>query len=77
MKREDVKQVVLQKIVIGQQYYFKSGKDHAEDKRCNNYVTGKLMSLSKNVAVFKHRDGTTESFTYQEIWKMLLEGDFK
>lgn len=77
MKREDIKEVVLQKVAIGQQYYFKSDKDHTEDKRYNNYVKGKLISLSRNVAVFEHSDGTRESLTYQDIWRKLLEGDFK
>lgn len=75
MNRADIKEAVLQKLVIGQQYVLKSvnatPNDGPVDARCT------LAELNRNMAVFKHKDGTRETFTYQEIWKMLLEGNFR
>lgn len=75
MNREDIKAAVLQQLIIGQQYVLKSvnatPNDEPVDARCT------LIGLSKNVAAFKHKDGTKEAFTYQDIWKMLLEGTFR
>lgn len=75
MNRADMKEAVLQKLVIGQQYILKSvnatPNDGPVDARCT------LIELGKNMAIFKHRNGTRETFTYTEIWKMLMEGNFK
>ena len=75
MNREAVKEAVKSRLVIGQQYQLKSGKDHTEDKRCNNFVCCKLEYFSRNSAVFENTDGTKESFTYQELWQMLMKQD--
>lgn len=75
MNRADMKEAVLKKLVIGQQYILKSvnatSNDGPVDARCT------LAEINRNMAVFKHKDGTRETFTYQEIWKMLMEGNFK
>ena len=73
MTREAVKEAVKSRLSIGQQYQLKSGRDHTEDKRCNNIVRCKLESFSRNAAVFECKDGTKETFTYQELWQMLMK----
>lgn len=77
MNREAVKEAVKSRLVTGQQYQLKSGREHIEDKRSNNFVCCKLEYFSRNAAVFEHKDGTKEAFTYQELWQMLLTGEFK
>lgn len=73
MTREAMKEVVKSRLIIGQQYQLKSGRDDPEDKRCNNIVHCKLISFSRNAAVFEHGDGTKETLTYQELWTMLMK----
>ena len=77
MNRADIKENVKGKLTIGEQYRYKSGRDSSEDKRYNKFVSCKLLSFSRNAAVFEESDGRIETLTYQDIWTMLLEGNFK
>lgn len=74
MNRNAMKEAVLQKLGLGQQYRLKSihatPNDNPVDARC------KLVEISENVAVFKHKNGYTESFTYQELWIQMMSGTF-
>lgn len=73
MTRDAMKEAVKSRLTVGQQYQLKSGRDDSEDKRRNNIVCCKLISFSRNTAEFEHEDGTKETFTYQELWTMLME----
>ena len=77
MNRVAIKEAIKSKLIIGQQYRYKSGRDCTEDKRYNNFTSCKLLSFGRNVAVFEESDGRIETLTYQDIWKMLLEGSFR
>ena len=74
MNRDSMKEAMLQKLAIGQQYRLKSThatpNDNPVDAKC------RLVDISANVAVFKHKNGYTESFTYQELWIQLMNGTF-
>ena len=74
MNRESMKEAVLQKVGIGQKYRLKSihatPNDNPVDAKC------KLIEISANVAVFMHKNGYTESFTYQELWIQMMNGVF-
>lgn len=74
MSRDSIKEAVLQKLDIGQQYRLKSvnatPNDNPADAKC------RLIELSKNAAVFLHKNGTTESFAYQDLWKQMIDGTF-
>lgn len=74
MNRMAMKEAALQNLAIGQQYRLQSVSATQND----NTVTAKcqLMELCKNFAVFKHKNGYTESFTYQEIWIQMMSGAF-
>ena len=74
MNRMAMKEAALQNLTIGQQYRLQSASATQND----NTVTAKcqLMELCKNFAVFKHKNGYTESFTYQEIWIQMMSGAF-
>lgn len=67
-------EAVLKKLAIGQQYRLQSVSATPND----NTVTAKcqLVELCRNFAVFKHKNGYTESFTYQEIWIQMMSGVF-
>lgn len=67
-------EAVLKKLAIGQQYRLQSVSATAND----NAVTVKcrLVELCRNFAVFKHKNGYTECFTYQEIWIQMMSGVF-
>ena len=78
MNRDAIREAVKSRLVIGQQYVMENGRDVAEDERKRVTVRCRLISFSRNVAVFKQIGKTfTETLTYQEIWKMLVEGTFK
>ena len=72
MNRESYREAMLNKLAIGQQYRLKSKREHIE----KDTVRCKLTDLSRNMAVFEHKDGKKESFTYQELWSMMMEGTF-
>lgn len=74
MNREAMKEAVLQKLAIGQQYRLKSM--HAAKGDVPKPAICTLMEFSQNVVVFKHKNNTLESFTYQEIWTQMASGDF-
>ena len=67
-------EAVLKKLAIGQQYRLKSINATSKDYPVSVICT--LMDLNRNVVVFKHKNGTLESFTYQEIWTQMMCGDF-
>lgn len=74
MTRDAMRDAVKGRLSVGQQYRMQSGRDNSEDKRRNNPTRCKLLYFSRNAAVFEHGDGATETFTYQELWAMLMEG---
>lgn len=74
MSREATKETVLSKLAIGQQYRLRSTNATSDDR--GKVVKCSLSELSRNVAVFLHKNGTTESFTYQELWTQILDGTF-
>lgn len=74
MDREAIKKAILKKLAIGQQYRLKSVNATSKDYPVSVICT--LMDLNRNVVVFKHKNGTLESFTYQEIWTQMMCGDF-
>lgn len=71
MSREAAKEAVLTKLAIGQQYRLKSSHKDPEEK--GGFARCKLTDLSRNFAVFEHKDGTKETFTYQEIYRMMMD----
>lgn len=73
MTREAMKSAVMDRLIIGQQYQFKSRRDDSEDKRRNNVIHCKLLYFSRNAAVFEGGDGMKETLTYQELWQMLIK----
>lgn len=75
MNRDDLREVVQSRLLIGQQYFLKSKHECIEKK--SGFVRCKLVLFSKNAAVFEHKNGTKESFTYQEIYSALIEGEIK
>lgn len=73
MNREAAKEAVQSKLKIGQQYLVKSQHEGVEKK--DGLVRCKLVLFGKNAAVFEHRNSTKESFTYQDIWRMLMDNE--
>lgn len=74
MTRENMREAVKNQLIIGQQYLLKSGRDDSEDKRRNHMARCTLLEFSRNAAVFEHIDKRKETFTYQEICTMLMNG---
>ena len=77
MNREAMREIVEGQLQIEQQYILQSERETAKDERCKGFVRCKLMSFGKRIAVFKHQDDTMESFTYQDICRMLMAGEIK
>lgn len=73
MTREAYREAVVKKLVIGQKYRLKSVNATKDEKAVA--AVCELMSLSEKTAVFKHRNGTLEGFTYQELWSQMMCGD--
>ena len=71
MNKEAMKEAVLSKLAIGQQYYINSVHDGYEN------VKVRLVDFSKRFAVFQHQNGTTESFTYSELWRQMMAGTLR
>lgn len=74
MTREEMKAVVLGRLGIGQQYQLTSLHKDPEE---GHSVKCRLVELSTHVAVFQHKNGTNESFTYPELWRQMMAGEFK
>ena len=72
MNRESMKKAVLQNLAIGQQYRVKSTS--ATQHEGGKVVKCRLTELCKNMAVFTHKNGTTESFIYPELWIQMMNG---
>ena len=72
MNREAMKEAVLQNLAIGQQYRIKSISATPNDG--GKVVKCRLSDLSRNMAVFTHKNGTTESFIYPELWIQMMDG---
>ena len=72
MNRAAIKEAVLQKLAIGQQYRLRSvsATTHENGKE----VKCRLTDISRNVAVFLHKNGTSESFTYPDLWIQMMDG---
>lgn len=75
MNREAAKEAVQSRMYIGQQYLLKSQHEGVEKK--NGFARCKLVSFSRNAAIFEHKNGTKETFTYQEICSALMDGEIK
>lgn len=75
MNRESTREVVQSLYKIGQQYLLKSRHEGVEMK--DGFARCKLVLFSRNAVVFEHRNGTKESFTYQDIWRMQMDGEIK
>lgn len=71
MNKEAMKEAVLAKLAIGQQYYIDSVHEGYGNVRV------RLVSFSKRFAVFQHKNGTTESFTYSELWRQMMAGTLR
>ena len=72
MNRVAIKDAVLQKLVIGQQYRIRSVSATPNDE--GKVVKCRLTDISRNMAVFLHKNGTSESFTYQDLWMQMMDG---
>ena len=73
MNREAARDAVQSKLIIGQQYQLKSINATNTDKPVT--AVCELMSFGRNSAIFKHRNGTLETFTYQELWTQIMNKD--
>ena len=74
MNREAIRTAVKNRLSIGQQYLVESSRDLEEDGRKAKKCRFVLESYSRNFAVFRHSGKkTVETFTYQELWQMLME----
>lgn len=74
MNREAMKKAVIGRLGIGQQYTLRSVNKDPDGN--GHIVKCKLVELSTHVAVFRHKNGTNESFTYPEIWNQIMAGEF-
>ena len=74
MNRDVLRETVQSHMTVGQSYMLKS-KYETESK--TGFVRCKLVSFSKNAAVFEHKNGAKESFTYQEICSVLMSGEIE
>lgn len=72
MNREEMKEAVLRNLVIGQQYRIRSVSATPNDE--GKVVKCRLTDISRNMAVFLHKNGTSESFTYQDLWMQMMDG---
>ena len=78
MNRDAVREAVKNKLIIGQQYMMEVNRDIENDKKKKPQIRCELVSFSQNTAVFKHvGKNMTETLTYQDIWRMLVEGSFR
>ena len=73
MTREAMKEAVTKKLKVGQKYQLKSVNATKDEKPVA--AVCELMSFSTNSAIFKHRNGTLENLTYQELWTQIMDGD--
>jgi len=71
MNRDAMREAVQSQMTVGQSYNVKS-KHETESK--DGFVRCRLVSFSKNAAVFEHKNGTKESFAYQELCSVLMGG---
>ena len=67
-----MKEAVLKKLAIGQQYRLRSVNATPNDG--GMVVKCRLTDISRNMAVFVHKNGMTESFTYPELWIQMMDG---
>ena len=73
--KDEMREAVLGRLGIGQQYSLKS--IHKDPEGNGHIVKCKLVELCNRVAVFRHKNGTCESFTYPELWIQMMAGDFQ
>lgn len=74
MNRDATRDAVQKKLILGQKYRLKSINATSGDTP--KEVVCELLMYNNSMVVFKHRNGTLESFTYQDIWKQMMDGDF-
>ena len=74
MNKGAIRTAVKNRLSIGQQYLVESSRDLEEDGRKAKRCRFVLESYSRNFAVFRHTGKkTVETFTYYELWGMLIE----
>ena len=76
------KMSMMNKLKPGRWYQIRTIREAGEESEdnCGRRLTSKqarLMSLSKNIAVFRYRTGITETFKYTELFFMELGGRFR
>ena len=74
MSREATREAVQKRLVIGQQYRLKSVNTTKDDTPKD--AVCELILLNNTMAVFKHKNGTLETFTYQDLWKQMVDREF-
>ena len=74
MSREETKDTVINMLTIGRMYKVASGQKDGErpaPAKC------RLIEFDRNFAVFEHKNGSKETFAYQELWRQLLAGEIR
>lgn len=76
------KMSMMNKLKPGRWYQIRTIREAGEESEdnCGRRLISKqarLMSLSKNIAVFRYRTGITETFKYTELFFMELGGRFR
>ena len=76
MTREAMREAVMKRLTIGQQYMIEDRRGIKEDCKKTEYTRCTLTGFSRNFAVFCHAGGKImETVAYQELWKMLMAGE--
>ena len=71
MKIEDIKAFILSKIIIGKTYKLRSGYADTQDYRKKSMVP---VEIYQHFILFRDEDGFMESFTYGELYGVLVGG---
>ena len=74
MDRKEMKDAVINELTIGRKYQVVSRQS---DEKRSTFAKCRLIAFSRNFAVFEHKNGLKETFTYQELWTQLLAGEIK
>ena len=68
MTKAEMKEAIWSQLVIGKKYQLISKSD-------DELMDMVLEDLSTHVAVFRKKNGTKETFTYQELWIQMMKGE--
>lgn len=74
MNRDVTRDAVQKNLTLGKKYCLKSVNTTSGDTP--KAAVCELLMFNNTMAVFKHKNGTLESFTYQDLWKQMMDGDF-